>query len=284
MPSRFKKALSPNLIVKRRVVDNTNMLFTHFHTAWHQNRLLRKAICLVAVLCVTVACSPQVNALQLQVIDPYLEMHTGPGRGYPIFHTVERDAVVDVVSRRTNWYFVRDHRQREGWVKRESLGRTLASTGIPAALPDTRHGDYLKSQMRVGFTVGQQEQAETTTGVFGYRLSNWLGVEAEGGQIFGESIDGYTYGASVMAEPFGQWKIAPFVSYGRGKQLWEKKEKLQVGSQQQHNSDYDFTGIGLNYYIGFNFLVRAEMRAMKVKGRNDTVSNTAWRIGFNSFF
>lgn len=251
---------------------------------WLPNSLMGKALFLLASLCLTVALSPQVNAAELKVIDPYLEMHTGPGRGYPIFHTIEQDAIVDVVSRRTNWYFVRDHRQREGWVKRESLGRTLATTGIPAALPDTRHGDYLQSQMRVGFTVGQQEQAETTSAVFGYRLTSWLGLEAEIGQIFGESIDGYTYGSSLMVEPFDQWTLAPFVSYGLGKQQWEKKEKLQVGSQQQHNSDYNFTGVGLNYYIGFNFLVRAELRAMKVTGRNDTVSNTAWRIGFNSFF
>ena len=260
------------------------MTLNGFGQSWLRNKLQRRATLLLASLCATVALSPQTQAIQLQVIDPYLEMHTGPGRGYPIFHTIEQDAVVDVVSRRTNWYFVQDHREREGWVKRESLGRTLAKTGIPAALPDTRHGDYLQSQMRVGFTVGQQEEAETTSIVYGYRLASWLGLEAELGQIFGESIDGYTYGSSLMLEPFDNWKVAPFVSYGIGKQQWEKKEKLQVGSQQVHNSDYDFTGVGINYYIGFNFLVRAEMRAMKVKGHNDTVSNTAWRIGFNSFF
>lgn len=251
---------------------------------WQQNKLMRRAIWLVMSLCATVACSPQVEAVELQVIDPYLGMHTGPGRGYPIFHTIEQDDLVDVISRRTNWYFVRDRRQREGWVNRESLGRTLARNGMPAALPETRHGDYLQSQMRVGFTVGQQEDAETTSIVYGYRLASWIGLEVELGQIFGESIDGYTYGSSLMVEPFGQWKIAPFISYGFGKQQWKKKEKLQVGSQRQYNSDYDYTGLGLNYYIGFNFLVRAELRAMKVKGQHDTVSNTAWRIGFNSFF
>lgn len=250
-----------------------------------QHKLYRQAFVLCAALILLITLSPQVRAsVSLEVIDPYLEMHTGAGRGYPIFHTIEQGDRVEVIARRANWYFVRDHRQREGWVKQESLGRTMAKSGMPAALPDTRHGDFLQSQMRVGFTLGQQEEAETTSATFGYRLASWMGIEAEAGQIFGESIDGYSYGASVIVEPINRWEAAPFIAYGMGKQVWEKKQKLQVGSQKKHHNDYEYTGLGMNYYVGFNFVVRAEWRAMKVIGRNDTVSNTAWRLGFSSFF
>ena len=41
------------------------------------------------------------------VADPFLEMHTGPGRGYPIFHVVDRGESVDIVMQRTDWYQVR---------------------------------------------------------------------------------------------------------------------------------------------------------------------------------
>jgi len=259
----------------------SSRLFSRLFSRWP---IRVRALVLLPLLMLTIALAPQSQATELDVIDAYLEVHTGPGRGYPIFHTIEQGASVDVSRRRANWYFVRDRRGREGWVERASLGRTLAKTGVPVALPDTRHGDFLQSQMRVGFTVGQQEEAETTSINFGYRLTSWLGAEVEGGQIFGESIDGIGYGASAMIEPISRWNIAPFVSYGMGKQRWEKKDKQQVGSQQIHNNDYQFTGLGLNYYIGFNFLIRLEGRAMKVIGKNDTVSNTAWRIGFNSFF
>jgi len=36
------------------------------------------------------------------VADPYLEMHTGPGVGYPVFHVVERGETVTIVKRRTD--------------------------------------------------------------------------------------------------------------------------------------------------------------------------------------
>src|ERR1043165_7920438 len=34
----------------------------------------------------------QEKLLQVFVSDPYLELSLGPGRGYPVFHVVERDA------------------------------------------------------------------------------------------------------------------------------------------------------------------------------------------------
>ena len=48
--------------------------------------------------------------LQVFISEPYLELSTGPGRGYPVFHVVERDASVDVLYRRTDWFKVRDER------------------------------------------------------------------------------------------------------------------------------------------------------------------------------
>ena len=50
------------------------------------------------------------------IADPYLEMRTGPGGGYPIFHVVDRGETVDVIKQRTEWYLVRTNNGKEGWV------------------------------------------------------------------------------------------------------------------------------------------------------------------------
>lgn len=223
-------------------------------------------------------------AVQLQVIDTYLELHTGPGRGYPIFHVMEQGETVYVHSRRTNWFYVSDRRNRQGWVKQEGLARTLAPTGMPAALPDIKHGDFLAQQGRVGFSLGMQEKAETASITAGFRLLSFAGIEAEYGQIFGEKIDGVSYGASLLIEPIKSWSFTPFISKGFGRQEWQQKTKLQVGESNQSNSRYEYTGFGINYYIGFSFVVRGEFRKMYLVGDNDSLSNSAWRIGFSSFF
>lgn len=226
----------------------------------------------------------QQSAVQLSVIDSYLELHTGPGRGYPVFHTMEQGETVYVHRRRTNWFYVSDRRQREGWVKQEGLARTLAPTGLPAALPDTQHGDFLAQQGRVGFTLGKQSNAETATIMAGYRLLSFAGIEAEYGQIFGDQIDGTTYGFSLLIEPFKQWSFTPFLSKGYGWQRWQQKEKQQIGSNNHFNSRYEYTGIGINYYIGYSFVIRGEFRNVHLSGDNNALTNNAWRLGFSSFF
>jgi hypothetical protein len=224
------------------------------------------------------------KAVQLSVIDTYLELHTGPGRGYPIFHVMEQGETVYVHSRRTNWFYVSDRRNRQGWVKQEGLARTLAPTGLPAALPNTKHGDFLAQQGRVGFSLGQQDSADTATVMAGYRLLSFAGIEMEYGQIFGNRIDGTTYGASLLIEPIKSWSFTPFISKGYGRQEWKEKQKQQVGTSNSFNSRYEYTGVGINYYIGYSFVVRGEYRKVHLTGDNDSLTNSAWRLGFSSFF
>ena len=68
------------------------------------------------------------------VQDPYLEFHSGPGRGYPVFHVVDRGESVALLRRRTDWIKVRAEDGLEGWVNREQLERTLSPTGDAVAV------------------------------------------------------------------------------------------------------------------------------------------------------
>ena len=228
--------------------------------------------------------------VELKVIDTYLELHSGPGRGYPIFHVIEQGQTIKVHTRRTNWFYVSDHRNRQGWVKQEALARTLAPTGLPAALPDTQHGDFLAQQGRVGFSIGLQEKAETATLMAGFRLLKWAGIEIEFGELFEQEYDGISYGGSLIIEPFqllemtGDWSFTPFISKGLGKQEWQRKLKATIGPINTFSNEYEFTGIGVNYYIGYSFVVRGEYRKMILNGQNDNLSVGAWRLGFSSFF
>ena len=54
----------------------------------------------------------------VQVVDPYLELHTGPGRGYPVTQVVERGEWVEILKRRTDWFKIRTSQGKEGWAAR----------------------------------------------------------------------------------------------------------------------------------------------------------------------
>ncbi|MDK2779176.1 MAG: SH3 domain-containing protein [Pseudomonadota bacterium] len=222
------------------------------------------------------------EALQVEVIDSYLELHTGPGRGYPVIYVVEKGEVISVISRRTTWYLIADQHGKSGWVTRESLARTLVDTGTPVALPETRHGDFLQHKIRLGFTYGQQEGSDQVSMIAGFRLSRHFGVEAEYGQLFADTVDGYQQSLSLIVEPTDRWPFTPFLSAGYGNQKLELKEKLP--GTDPVRDDFRALGAGVNVYIGFNFVLRGEYRNMLIFADDDTVRNDVWRIGFSSFF
>jgi hypothetical protein len=69
--------------------------------------------------------------LQVFVRAPYLELHTGPGRGYPVFNVVDRDLSVDVLKRYTDWFKVRTTSGVEGWVSAHDMEQTALADGTP---------------------------------------------------------------------------------------------------------------------------------------------------------
>ena len=48
------------------------------------------------------------------VEDPYIEFRSGPGRGFPVFHVVDRGEAVVLLRRRTDWIKVRGSDGTEG--------------------------------------------------------------------------------------------------------------------------------------------------------------------------
>jgi uncharacterized protein YgiM (DUF1202 family) len=225
--------------------------------------------------------------LRLEVIDPYVEMHSGPGRGYPIFYVIEQGEKVEVVTRRPGWYEVRTKNGKVGWTTASQISRTIQLTGEPADLPTVSYGDYLKNRWRVGFNTGQfssgeLQSSETFSFTVGYRPLSWLGLEAEGGKIFGDDIKGSLYGVNFVIEPFSHWQISPVLLLGSGVIKIESQPKLTPLLIDA--SSYNHYGFGLNYYLGRNFLFKTEYRSYAVSADNNNVRLNAWTLGFNSFF
>ena len=88
--------------------------------------------------------------VEVTVGEAYLEMHTGPGRGYPVTRVVGRGERVDILLRRTDWYKVRDDQGKEGWVDREHMEQTLLANGEKIKLDDPARRDYDAAPGRSG--------------------------------------------------------------------------------------------------------------------------------------
>ena len=108
------------------------------------------SLTLLSILCqlllasaVTAAWWKDENYQRVQVADPYIELHTAPGRGYPIFHVVERGQSVEILKRKTDWFKVRTPRGKEGWVDRAQIERTLTEGGAEKTFRDVLAEDFL---------------------------------------------------------------------------------------------------------------------------------------------
>jgi len=242
------------------------------------------AFAIVSLLCSAWAgaADQDSDGVVLYVVDPFVEMHTAPGRGYPVFHVIEKGEPVEILKRKTNWYKVRTPAGEEGWTKAAQLGRTLAPTGIPADLPEVGHGEYLESSWRVGFTAGQFEDSTSFSLTLGYRPLSWAGVEVEAGKIYNQSVTSDYYSANVIIEPFQQWDITPYALAGVSRFSFDARQKILLSDIG--DADAVNFGGGASYYIGRNFLVRAEYRVYSVSSNSDTTGLSEWKIGLNTFF
>ena len=83
-------------------------------------RYARLLTLLLALVAAPSLCAAR-EYLQVFVTAPYLELHTGPGRGYPVTQVVARDESVDILKRRTDWFKVRTSRGVEGWASYKDM-------------------------------------------------------------------------------------------------------------------------------------------------------------------
>lgn len=223
----------------------------------------------------------------LEVIDPFVEMHTGPGRGYPIFYVIEQGEKVEILTRRPDWYEVSAKGNRIGWVKASQIARTLQPTGEPVDLPSVSYGDYLKNSWRVGFSVGpfrsgELEGADMFTANAGYRPLSWLGFDLEYGKFYGSEIRGDLYNLNAVIEPFSKWRVSPVILLGSGSLSIDTQPKLTP--LEIDSSSFRLYGLGLNYYIGRSFVIRGEYRQYSVSIDSKDEKLGTWKLGFNTFF
>ena len=83
----------------------------------------------------TVTAHAATKFLEVVVAEAYIEMHSGPGRGFPVTYVVGRGEPVQVLFSRTDWFKVRAPHGQEGWVKREELAKTILASGEPFITP-----------------------------------------------------------------------------------------------------------------------------------------------------
>ena len=193
---------------------------------------------------------------RLQVTDPYLELHTGPGRGYPVFFVVARNEWVEIELRHTDWYKVRTEGGKLGWVNRKQLETTLTSAGGQKTFRDIMLDDYLSRRVQLGAAYGRFKSEPMLKLWTSYRFTDTLSAEGTIGQVQGVFSGTDFWHINLMAEPWSDRRLSPFFAVGFGKFKNIPNQSL-IGALPT-NAKLANVSLGLRYHLSERFIVRAD--------------------------
>ena len=221
--------------------------------------------------------------LQLFVSQPYLELHTGPGRGYPVFHVVPRDASVDVLFRRTEWFKVRTEHGVEGWASQQDMQRMVLADGSPFTFSLGDRAGFTAHRYEMGLFAGAYGGANYVSGYASLSFNSQLALEGAVGQFLGKFSNGVTgdVGLTHVIAPEARW--SPFLMLGLGVVHVEPKATLVQAANRTEQTAY--VGGGVRYYLTRRFFVRGEYKAHYIfTKRNQNQEADEWKLGFAFFF
>jgi Bacterial SH3 domain len=221
--------------------------------------------------------------LQLFVAEPYLELHTGPGRGYPVFHAVPRDESVDVLFRRTDWFKVRTERGVEGWASQADMLKTVMADGSPFKYELGDQAGFSSHRYELGVFAGEFGGANLISAYWSVSLNPQMALEAAAGQFLGRFSNGETGDLGFAHVISADTRWSPLLLIGVGIVHTEPKGTLVTPENRTEQTAY--VGGGIRYYLTRRFFMRAEYKAHYIfTKRNQNEEADEWKLGFAFFF
>jgi hypothetical protein len=219
--------------------------------------------------------------LVLVVTDPYIEMHSGPGRGFPVVYVVGRDELITVLFSRTDWFKIRGPRGNEGWVRRTDLARTLLVSGEAAPIPP--YPDFATHRWELGAGYGVYNRENLVTAYADFGLTTSLDVELVAQEAFGTIDNRYIASIGLRHTFIPEWKwFSPTAGIGMAYQYIQ--DRVPPAPLQKSN-EMAYVSLGARGFITRRFLWRADWRHYVVFNDLNVYEDLEeWKFGLAVFF
>jgi hypothetical protein len=220
---------------------------------------------------------------RVRVDTAFIELHTGPGAGYPIYHVVDRGHWVRILDRRTDWFRVETEEGKEGWVSREQMEQTVQPSGEPTRFDDPTLADFASRRWEMGALYGVVDDVDIISLYGGYALMEKLSAELWVQQALGQFSTSYLLDVSVVHQMFPDWRVSPFVAIGGGVIHTETSATLVESSDNTDETLH--AGVGVRAYLTRRFMLRAEYKEYVVlTTREENEEIEKWQLGVAFFF
>ncbi|TNF39221.1 MAG: hypothetical protein EP315_00125 [Gammaproteobacteria bacterium] len=222
----------------------------------------------------------------LKIADPFLEMHTGPGGGYPVIHVIERGEIIKVKLRRTSWFKITTQDNREGWVSVDQLQQTLMPDGAQVEFEQITKEDFSERQWELGVMGGDFGGATQFSAYGAYLVNRGLAAELGYAEAIGANTNSQIIKAGLLMMPFSSWRVSPYFYLGTG----YISVRVDATGVRPFNRDNQFSnvGLGIRAFLTKNIIFRAEVSdyiLFSADINNDTNEDISeWKLGFAVFF
>jgi len=219
----------------------------------------------------------------ITVLDPFVDMRTGPGRGYPVFHVVEKNDRITILKRKTTWYKAITEDGKTGWISRATLENTVGPNGDIIEFSEPSREDYLNRRWEIGVLGGNISGATAITNYGAFHWTRNISTEIRYTESFGNVSSARLISANLLHHPFPNWKLSPFFVLGSGTFSVSPRSSLVQSVDRKDN--ILSVGGGFNYYLTARLSVRLEYNrhtALTSRETNEEVEE--WKAGFSVFF
>lgn len=212
----------------------------------------------------------------------FVDVHSGPGRGYPIFLVLEYDETLYLLKMRTDWIKIQTRRGQQGWIHRNDMSGMVDLAGRPLNFAETAYEDYLKRRVSLGFSAGDFGGANSLSLNIGYRFTANISTEIRVTQALGEFSDSLIMQANILHQPFPNWRISPYFLLGAGQ--INTSPNATIIQPEDRQDAVMLVGGGLLMYASRRFVVRAEYsNHYLLTSREHNQEVEEWKLGFEVF-
>lgn len=223
------------------------------------------------------------NAERVQITDAFIELHTGPGDGYPVLKVGKRGEAIEILLRKSDWFKVRTATGDEGWVFRAQMEQTLTATGATTKFRDIGVSDYTERRWETGAFVGEFSGATVLSAFGAYGFTSKMFAEASVSHVLGDYSSDTLLGVSLLGRPFPAWRVAPYLRLGAG--MIRIMPKATLAETPDRTDNYAQVGLGIQTYLTRRYALRMEYNNYAIfSGRDETEGSDEWKLGISVFF
>jgi len=247
---------------------------------------------IVAMYCVScnigaeeVTADSDTEQLRVTVTQPFIELHSGPANGYPVFHVVEHGQMVAVLIRRTSWYKVLTDTGIAGWVAAHSLADTNVSNGKSFGEEVVTLTPFNERDFEVGVSAGFLEGSSALGAHISWQFTETLSASIHYDQALGDVSENRVASIAISHQPFTQWSYSPYFALGAGIIDTKPRTPLIGSGDENRRSDALMFSVGIKKHLTRNFILAIEYKNISaLTNRDETEELEQWTLGFSVYF